>query len=45
MAGAWSLVLQMYMTAMPGIARLAMAENHIKTNSMGLQCVVQYCYD
>ena len=27
-------------TAMPGITLLAMAENHIRTNSMGLQCVV-----
>ena len=24
---------------------LVMAENHIKTNSMGLQCVVQRCYE
>ena len=34
-----------YVTAMPGIATLAMAENHIKSNSIGLQCVVQYCYE
>ena len=34
-----------YMTAMRGIAMLAMAKNHIKTNSMGLQCVVQCCYE
>ena len=30
-----------YVTDMPGIAILAIAENHIPTNSMGLQCVVQ----
>ena len=29
-----------YVTAMPGVAMLAMAQNHIQTNSMGLQCVV-----
>ena len=28
-----------------GIAMLAMADNHIKTNSMGLQCVVQCCHE
>ena len=33
-------VLRGYVTAMPGITLLAMAENHIRTNSMGLQCVV-----
>ena len=32
-------------TAMPGIAMLAMAKNHIKTDSMGLQCVVQCWYE
>ena len=30
-----------YMTAMPGIAMLAMPENHIKTNIIGLQGVVE----
>ena len=30
-----------YVPAMPGIPMLAMAENHITTNSMGLQCLVQ----
>ena len=39
-AGAWSPVLRMYVTAMPVIAMLAMAENYIRTNSMELQCVV-----
>ena len=34
-----------YGTAMPGKAMLAMAENHIQTNSVGLQCVVQCCYE
>ena len=34
-----------YATAMPRIAMLAVAENHIKTNSMGLQCVVQCRYE
>ena len=33
------------MTAMPGLTLLAIAENHIRTNSMGLQCVVQCCYE
>ena len=31
--------------AVPGIAMLAMAKDHIKTNSIGLQCVVPCCYD
>ena len=39
MADACSPVLRTYATAMPGITLLAMAENHIRTNSMGLQCV------
>ena len=30
--------------AMLGRAMLARAENQIQTNSMGLQCVVQFCY-
>ena len=34
-----------YVTAMPGIAMLAMAKNHIKTNRMGLQRVAQSCYE
>ena len=34
-----------YVTATPGIAMLAMAQNHIKTNRMGLQCVAQCCYE
>ena len=42
-AVAWSLVPRMYVTAMPGIAMLAMAENHIKPNRTRLQCVVQCC--
>ena len=40
-----SPVLRTYMPAMPGIILLAMAENHIRTDSMGLQCVVQCCYE
>jgi hypothetical protein len=32
-----SLVDRMYVTAKPGLTTLAMAENHIKTNSSGLQ--------
>ena len=32
-------------TATPGIAMLAMADNHIQTNSVGLQRVVRGCYE
>ena len=34
-----------HVTARPGITLLAMAENHIRTSSMGFQCVVQCCYE
>ena len=34
-----------HVTTRPGRTLLAMAENHIKTSSMGLQCVVQCCYE
>ena len=34
-----------YLTTMPGIAMLAMTENHITANRMGLPCVVQCCYE
>ena len=44
-ARACSPVIRMYMTAMPVLTMLAMAENHIKTNSIGFQCVVEYCYE
>ena len=39
-AGVCALGLRMYVTAMPGKAMLAMAGHHIKTNSIGLQCLV-----
>ena len=32
-------------TAMPVVATSAMAENHIKTNSIGLQLQVEYWYE
>ena len=32
-----------YVTAMPGLAMLAVAEHHIQTNRVGLQCVVRCC--
>ena len=35
----------MYITAMPVIATSAMAENHIKTNSIGLQLQAECCYE
>ena len=44
LADTCSPVLRGYVTAMPGITLLAMAENHIRTSSMGFQCVVQCCY-
>ena len=44
-AGACSPVLRMYVTVRPGVTLLAMAENHIKTSSMGFQCVVQCYYE
>ena len=31
--------------ATPGIAMLAMTDNHINTKSMGVQCPVQCCYE
>ena len=34
-----------YVTATPGIAMLAMAEHHIKTNGKRLQFVVQCCQE
>ena len=34
-----------HVTARPGITLLAMTENHIRTSSMGFQCVVQCCYE
>ena len=34
-----------HVTARPGITLLAMAENHIRTSSMGFRCVVQCCYE
>ena len=34
-----------HVTAMPGITLFAMDENHIRTSSMGLQCVVQCYYE
>ena len=37
MEGTSSVVDQMYVTAKPGVTILVMAENHIKTNSNGLQ--------
>ena len=42
-AGTCSPVLRTYVTAVPGITLLAMAGNHIRTNSMGFQYVVQCC--
>ena len=45
MAGTCSPVVQMYVTAMPGIATLAIAEKHIKTHSIGLQCQAECCYE
>ena len=39
MAGTCSPVDQMYITALRAIATLNMAENHIKTDSIGLQLV------
>ena len=34
-----------HVTARPGMTLLAMAEHHIRTSSMGFQCVVQCCYE
>ena len=43
----WSLckagVAQGYITPMPGIATIAMAENHIKAKSIGRQCQAEHC--
>ena len=33
------------MTAKPGVTTLVRAENHIKTNSSGLQYQAQCCYE
>ena len=43
--GAYSPVLQTYVTAMPRITMLAMAGIHIKTNRTGPPCVGQSCYE
>ena len=45
MAGACSPVDRMYVTAKPGVTTLDMAENHTKTNSIGLQYQAEYCYE
>ena len=45
MAGTCSSVDRMNVTAMPRIATSAMAENHIKTDSIGLQLQVERWYE
>ena len=45
MAGTCSLADRMYVTAMPAIATLTMAENHIKTDSIGLQLQAECWYE
>ena len=45
MAGTCSSVDQMNVTAMPRIATSAMAENHIKTDSIELQLQVECWYE
>ena len=44
MAGTCSPVDWVYRTAMPGIATLTVAENHIKTDSIGLQLQAECWY-
>ena len=45
MAGTCSLVGRMYVTAMPAMATLTVAENHIKTVSVGLQLQAECWYE
>ena len=44
-AGACSPVDRMYVTAMPGVTTLVMAENHTKTKSSGVQYQAECCYE
>jgi hypothetical protein len=45
LAGTCSPLDRMYVTPMPTMATLTMAENHIKTDSIGLQLQVECWYE